>query len=84
MRYGIGWLITEPMMKAYNKKFYFTDYHSNFFLFWRGALGFLGNILWYEGVLMLPLGDAISLILLSPCGVLFLAYFFLGEKITTK
>ncbi len=47
----------------------------------RGLFGGLGFINYFFSIKALPLGDAITLFSLYPIHTLFLAYFFLGEKI---
>jgi drug/metabolite transporter (DMT)-like permease len=47
----------------------------------RGFFGGLGFINYFFSIKALPLGDAITLFSLYPIHTLFLAYFFLGEKI---
>ena len=39
---------------------------------------------WYMGVSLLPLGDAVSLIVTSPIMVIILAFIILREKVTAK
>ena len=39
---------------------------------------------WYMGVSLLPLGDAVSLIVTSPIMVIILAFIILREKVSIK
>ena len=50
----------------------------------RGILGFIKNIFYFSGVVLLPLGDAMSLIVTAPIIIIILACIFLKEKVTTK
>ena len=44
----------------------------------------ISAILWYKGVIMINLGDAISLILTAPIFVVIMSCIFLNEKFTSK
>jgi len=48
----------------------------------RGFMGFWCNALWYLTIVLIPLGEGISLVLTSPLWVMALGACFLGEKIT--
>lgn len=71
--------ITYIGMETFNKKFYYDDFHNNFYLYMRGGVGALENACWFLGVILLPLGDAISLILTAPLWVIILSFIFLKE-----
>ena len=67
-RFTIATLLTHFMCKASKKNPYHDDWNHSY----------------YEGVIALPLGDALSLILLSPVLLIMIAPFILGEKIGKK
>ena len=63
------------------KKIYYDDYHNNYYLYARGILGYFSCIFWYNGMVMLPLGDAVSITMMMPFMVIMMSP-VIGEKIT--
>lgn len=55
-----------------------------YMLIQRGVLGFLAMILFFYTVTTIPLGEAITLNKTSPLFVAILAYYLLGERLTSK
>ena len=76
-----GHLITYSLLTKLQKKIYYDDSHSNFYLYGRGFLGIGVTYTWYEGIISINLGDAVSIVLLCPVFVVLLAGLFLGEKV---
>lgn len=52
------------------------------YLFLRAITGTITAVTWYNGLSMLPLSDATTILNISPILVFILAFFFLGEPIT--
>ena len=73
--------ITYWLCKTYEIPFYYDDYNENFYLYGRAILEFSCSIFWYLGVRLLPMGDALSITMICPICVVFLAAWLLGEKV---
>ena len=80
----MGGLFTYIAMEKSGKPYYYLDWDSNYYVFLRTVIGFVCNIFWYSGITMLPLGDAISLIITNPLFTAILAPLILGEKTNCK
>ena len=69
----------------YNKiKFYDNNPKVNKWLHIRGFSGLICILLWYQGIDLLNLGDAISIIMITPIFTVILSSFILNEKFTIK
>ena len=77
----LGFIFTNELVSQKGVKIFFKDNSINKYLYIRGVLGLLVFLTWFFGVVLLPLGDAISLILISPILVVFMGWLFLKEKI---
>ena len=75
----VGLLITNNAIHSQDMQIYFKDKKKTNFLYVRGFIGFIVSMLQYLGVILLPLGDAISLILISPILVVLMGWLYLGE-----
>ena len=45
---------------------YYDDAHTSYTLYMRGIIGFITNVFWFLTIILLPLGDSIAIILMSP------------------
>ena len=80
---GFGYLITYFTLNGKGSKIYYDDYHNNYYLYARAISGYFCAVTWFEGIVAIPLGDAISIILMSPIFVVLMGV-FIGEKIGCK
>jgi drug/metabolite transporter (DMT)-like permease len=82
LRYMLSTPVTWILCEKGEVKIYETNRSLSFWLHLRGFFGFWCNCLWYLTIVLIPLGEAMSLILTSPLWVMLLGVFFLGEKLT--
>jgi len=80
----MGLFFTGMAMERGNHPYYFNTFEDSKLLYARAGIGFIAAITWYYGVTMLPLGDAMSLIITNPLFTAILAPTLLGERTSVK
>jgi len=78
----IGYCASFIQIKKGNLQIYYKNRKVTKWLYIRALCGTVCTIFWYAGVVLIPLGDAISMILLSPVIVVVLSAVLLGERFT--
>ena len=68
------------LMTHYDIKIYSDDNKINKQLNFRGFIGFIGNLLWFCGIMLLPLSEGTTLVLTCPIITGILARIFLKES----
>ena len=82
IRYMLAFTFNYGIVHVNDSKCYYDDYASKFTCIMRGVIGMIGAFFWFLAVVLLPLGDALTLSMISPAVALILAYLIYHEEIT--